>query len=127
MAGFIKRQLGAGAISTPVATATVLLSMPDLDTAAIERLLYEGARRRGVTVDAYRNLVQATADNAAGVTFEKALQVITAFEKMPPGERNALFEQLAIIEHEATRHGMSVSRFVRIMLGGDDGKPPIRH
>jgi hypothetical protein len=72
------------------------------------------------------SLVQATAD-VARVSFATALLVMTAFEKMLPGERNALFEQFAIIEHEAARHGMSVSRFVRIMLGGDDGKPPSRH
>jgi hypothetical protein len=99
--------------------------MSDLDPAAIESLLQEAARRRGVTVDAYRDLVQAIAD-VAGVSFATALQVITAFEKMSSGERNALFEQLAIIEREAARYGVSVSRFVRIMLGGDDGESP-RH
>ena len=101
--------------------------MSDLDAAAIEKLLHEGARRRGVTVDAYRNLVQATADNATGVTFERALQVVIAFERMPPGERNAMFEQLAIIEQEAARYGVPVSRFVKIMLCGDDGKSPAPH
>ena len=32
-----------------------------------------------------------------GWRFEKALQVVTDFEKMPPGERKALVEQLAIL------------------------------
>src|SRR4051812_1827124 len=99
--------------------------MPDLNPIAIENLLHEGALRYGVTVEAYRDLVQATAD-VARVSFAMALQVITAFEKLPPGERNALFEQLAIIEQEAARHGVSVTRFVRIMLGGDDEESPDR-
>jgi len=58
--------------------------MSDLDPAAIERLLHEGARRRGMTVDAYRDLVQATAEGAE-VSFATALQVITVLDKMPPG------------------------------------------
>ena len=101
--------------------------MSDLDPAAVERLLQEGAQRRGVTIAAYRDLVHATAD-VARVSFATALQVISAFEKMPPGERNTLFEQLAMIEQEATRFGVSVGRYVRIMFGGDeDEEPPIRH
>ena len=84
--------------------------MPDLDPAAIERLLQEAAQRRGVPIDAYRDLVQATAD-VARVSFATALQVMAVFEKMPAGERNALFEQLAIIEQEAARFGVSVSRY----------------
>ena len=43
-----------------------------MDPAAIERLLQEAAQRRGVTVDAYRDLVQATAD-IARVSFATAL------------------------------------------------------
>ena len=35
-------------------------NMPDLDAAAIESLLLDGARRRGMTVTAYRDLIQAT-------------------------------------------------------------------
>jgi len=101
--------------------------MSDLDPAAVESLLQEAARRRGVTVDAYRDLVQAIAD-VAGVDFATALKVIAVFEKMPAGERNALFEQLAVIEQQAARFGVSVGRYVRIMLGGEDnGKSPDRH
>jgi len=96
--------------------------MSDLEAADIERLLHEGARRRGMTVEAYRNLVQATTDDAAGVSFEKALQVVAAFERMRPGERKVLLEQLAILEEEAAGHGVSVGRFVRrIMLADDEG------
>ena len=58
--------------------------MPDLDPADIERLLQEGARRRGVTVEAYRDFVQAAADRA-GVSFATALQVISLLDKMPSG------------------------------------------
>ena len=100
--------------------------MSDLDPAAIESLLQEGARRRGVTVDAYRGLVQARAD-IARVSFATALLVITVFQKMPPGERKAFFEQLAIIEPEAARSGVSVRRLVSIMLSGGNGKSPTQH
>jgi len=41
--------------------------MSDLDPAAIERLLQDGARRRGVPVNAYRDLVQTKADIAGSV------------------------------------------------------------
>jgi hypothetical protein len=100
--------------------------MSDLDPAAtIESLLHDGARRRGMTLDAYRDLVQATADGAR-VGFATALLVITNFETMSPGERNTLVEQLAIIEKEATRCGVSVGRFLTIMLD-DDGDSPARH
>src|SRR3954453_7955026 len=98
-------------------------AMPDLDPATIDTLLQEGARRRGIKVNAYRDLVQAKAD-IAGIRFPTALLGITAFEKMSPGERKAWFEQLATFERQAARYGMSVARFVRIMLGRDDGKLP---
>ena len=101
--------------------------MSDLDPAVIENLLQEGARRRGVPLNAYRDLVQTKAD-IAGISFATALQVITAIEKMSPGERKALFEHLAIIERQAARYGMSVARFVRVMFGGDNhGKSSTRH
>jgi|KBSMisStaDraftv2_1062788.scaffolds.fasta_scaffold1452050_1 hypothetical protein len=99
--------------------------MPDLDPAAIERLLQEAAQRRGVPVDAYRDLIQAIAD-VARVDFATALQVTAVFERLPAAERNALFEHLAVIQQQAARLGVSVSRYVRIMLGGGDGEPPIR-
>jgi hypothetical protein len=57
--------------------------MPDLAPAAIESLLHEGARRRSMMIDAYRDLIQATADGS-GVSFATALQVITVLDKMPP-------------------------------------------
>src|SRR4051812_48427741 len=63
--------------------------MGDLDPAAIERLLHDGARRRGETVDAYRDFIQTTAGRA-GVSFEKALQLANYFETLPPGERKAM-------------------------------------
>ena len=101
--------------------------MPDLEPAAIKNLLNDGARRSRMTVDAYRGLIQSTA-NSAGVSFATALQVITAIEKMSPGERKALFEHLAIIERQAARYGMSVARFVRVIFGGDNhGKSSTRH
>ena len=78
--------------------------MFDLDPASIDNLLQEGARQRGVTIYAYRNLVQATAIDA-GVTFERALQVVADFHKMPSGERKVLVEQLAILEERAARYG----------------------
>ena len=99
--------------------------MADLDHAAIESLLNEGALRRGVPVDAYRNLVQATADNAAGVTFEEALQVVVAFDRMPPREHKP-WSRLPFLKEAAARYGASVSRSVKIMLCGDDGKSPAR-
>ena len=101
-------------------------AMSDLDPATIEKLLHDAVRRHGVTVDAYRGLIQATAE-IARVSFEVKLLLIAVFEKMPPGERNALFEQFAIIEEEAVRYGVSVSSLIGIMLGDGDGKPPTRH
>ena len=89
--------------------------MPDLAPAAVEKLLQEGARRRAVTVDTYRGLIRAIADRA-GAPFATALQVIAIFERVPLGERNALFEQLTIVEQQAPRFGVSVGRFVTIML-----------
>ena len=122
LAGIIKRPRGAGLI---VGARISKDAMPDLDPAAIERLLREAAERRGVPVDAYRDLVQAVAD-VAGVDFATALRVMAVFEKLPAAERNALFEHLAVIQQQAARLGVSVSRYVRIMLGGGDGEPPIR-
>ena len=52
--------------------------MSDLDPAPIERLLQEAAQRRGVPVDAYRDLVQAVAD-VAGVDFATALSTRSVF------------------------------------------------
>ena len=101
--------------------------MPDLDPAAIENLLHEGALRRGLKPNAYRDLVQAKAD-IAGISFATALQVITVLEKMSPSERKAWFGQLATFERQAARYGMSVTRFVRMMFSGrEDGKSPSRH
>ena len=87
--------------------------MPDLEPAAIKNLLNDGARRSRMTVDAYRSLIQSTA-NSARVSFATALQVITFFERMPPGERNAFFEQLAIIEKAAARYGVSVGLIINV-------------
>ena len=100
--------------------------MSDPDPATIERLLHDAARRHGVTIDAYRDLIKATAE-IARVSFETTLLVIAVFEKMPPGERNALFEQFTIIQEEAVRYGVSVPSLIRIMLGDGDGKSPTRH
>ena len=101
-------------------------AMPDVDPAAIESLLQEAALRRGVTVDTYRGLIQAITDRA-GAPFATRFQVIAVFEKLPPGERNTLFEQLPIIEQQAARFGVSVGRFVAIMLDEDDGASPAQH
>ena len=101
-------------------------AMSDLDPATIERLLHDAARRHGVSVGAYRGLIQATAE-IAGVSFEVTLLVTAVFEKMPAGERNALFEQFAIIQEEAVRYGVSVASLIRIVLGGGDGKSFTRH
>ena len=100
--------------------------MPDLDPADIERLLHDGAQRRGVTVDAHRNLIQTTAGRAR-VGFARALQVVADFEKMPSRERKVLVEHLAILKEEAARQGMSVSRFVTTMLDDADEETPARH
>jgi hypothetical protein len=99
--------------------------MPDLDPAVIESLLYDGAHRRGVTVDAYRDLVQAAADNA-GIAFGKALGVVNDFETLPPDKRAAIVETLAFIEEWAARRGVSVERFAEIMLDdhGTGNRPP---
>jgi len=53
----------------------------------------KGARRRGETVDAYRDFIQTTAGRA-GVSFEKALQLANYFETLPPGEPKAMVKQL---------------------------------
>ena len=98
--------------------------MPDLDPADIERLLHDGARRRGVTVDAYRDFIQAIAD-PAGVTFEKALQVISDFERMPPDEFKALAESLVMLNAEAARYGVSAGELAKIMLAYNDGELPL--
>ena len=73
-----------------------------------------------MTVDAYRDLIQATADRAR-VGLAGALQVIADFEKMSARERKVLVEHLAILKEKAAREGMSVARFVTIMLGDNDG------
>ena len=98
-------------------------AISDPDHASFERLLHDGAQRRGMTVEAYRDLIQATAAGS-GVSFATALQVVSDLEKMLPGERETLVEKLAILEQEAARYGVSVGRFVTIMLGGDDGESP---
>jgi len=100
--------------------------MADLDPAAIERLLHEGARRRGVTVDAYRDFIQTTA-NRSGATFEQALQLAAYYETLPPAERKAMVEQLDTIAEDAARYSVSVDRFAKIMLDDDSGEPPARH
>src|SRR3954467_13490717 len=101
--------------------------MPDLDPAAIETLLQEGARRRGVPVNAYRDLVQAKAD-IAEIDFATALHLINAVEKLSPEDRKFWFQQLSIVERAAARYGVSVVRFVRIMLDGDKSwDPSTRH
>jgi len=94
--------------------------MTYLDPTLIETLLQEGALRRGVTVVAYRDLIQATADGS-GASFERALQLAAYNETLPPDERKAMIEQLAIIEQEAARHGVSVTTFAKIMLSDGDG------
>ena len=45
---------------------------------------------------------------------------------MPSGERKVLVEQLAILEERAARYGVSVAKFVTILLGDDDGDSPSR-
>ena len=82
--------------------------MSDLDPAPIERLLQEAAQRRGVPVDAYRDLVQAVAD-VAGVDFATALRVMAVFEKLPAAERNALFEQLSSRQRTSACRSVSTS------------------
>ena len=99
--------------------------MADLDPAAVESLLQEAARRRGVSVDAYRDFIQAIAD-PAGVTFEKALQVISDFERMPPDEFKALAESLVMLDAEAARYGVSAGELAKIMLAYNDGELPPR-
>src|SRR3954451_13510820 len=80
-----------------------------IKTTAVENLFLEAALRRGVTVDTYRGLIQAITDRAGG-SFATALRVVAVFEKMPPGERNTLFEQLPITEQQAARFGLPVGR-----------------
>jgi len=98
----------------------------DLDPATIESLLHSGAGRRGVTVDAYRDFIKAIAD-PAGVTFEKAVQVISDFERMPPDELKALAESLVMLTAEAARYGVSVSGLAKIMLDYNDAELSPRH
>jgi len=120
-----KTVISSGRKNSPV-VLDVQDAMPDLDPAAIESLLQEAALRRGISVDTYRGLIQAITDRA-GAPFATALQVIAVFEKLPPAERNTLFEQLPLIEQQAARFGVSVSRFIGIMLDEDDGELAARH
>ena len=99
--------------------------MTYLDPTLIETLLQEGALRRGVTVVAYRALIQATADGS-GASFEQALQLAAYNETLPPDERKAMIEQLAIIKQEAARYGVSVTTFAKIMLSDGDGAARLR-
>jgi len=46
---------------------------------------------------------------------------------MPPDEFKAFAESLIMLTEEAARHGVSIGRFVTIMLSDDDGKSPARH
>ena len=47
--------------------------------------------------------------NAAGVTFEEALQVVVAFDRMPPRERKP-WSRLPFLKEAAARYGVSVNR-----------------
>ena len=96
--------------------------MAELDAAAIERLLHEGARQRGIAVGAYRELVEAIA-GPSGIAFEKALQIITYYDVLAPDERQSMFETIAAIDEAAARYGVSVDKFAEIMLR-DERKPP---
>jgi hypothetical protein len=79
-----------------------------------------------VTVEVYRNLIQATADDTR-VGFAKALQVINNFEKMPPDEFKASAESLIMLTEEAARYGVPVSELAKIMLDYDDEETPGGH
>ena len=103
--------------------------MPDLDLATIESLLLDGARRRGMTVTAYRDLIQAIA-NRTKAPFGKTLLVIDKFETSYPRDHQAVvkqIEQLAFLRDGAARLGVSVRRFLTILFGDDDGELPARH
>jgi len=114
LAGYIKRPREVAWLCRPdrhghhAARALSEHVMSDLDPAAIETLLQEGARRRGIPVNAYHDVVRAKTD-IAGISFATALQVTSAIEKMSSGK--AWFEQLAILERQAERYRMSVTRF----------------
>jgi len=103
--------------------------MPDLDAAAIESLLLDGARRHGMTVSAYRELLRAIA-NRTKAPFGKTLQVIENFETSYPRDHQAVveqIEQLAFLREGAARLGVSVRKFLMILFGDDEGKLPARH
>src|SRR3954453_21142739 len=100
--------------------------MADLDPAAIESLLNEGALRRGVPVDPYRNLVQATADKSRGGHVRGGAAGSRRFRQDASARAQAL-EQVAILEGGGSPLGVSVSRSVKIMLCGDHRKSPVRH
>jgi len=104
-------------------------NMPDLDAAAIESLLLDGARRHGMTVSAYRELLRAIA-NRTKAPFGKTLQVIENFETSYPRDHQAVveqIEQLAFLREGAARLGVSVRKFLMILFGDDEGKLPARH
>ena len=63
----------------------------------------------------------------AGVTFEKAAQVISDFQRMPPDEFKALAESLVMLTAEAARYGVSVSGLAKIMLDYNDAELSPRH
>ena len=102
--------------------------MPDLDPAAIESLLLDGARRRGMTVTAYRDLIKAIA-NRTKAPFGKTLLVIDNFETSYPRDQAVVeqIEQLAFLHEGAARLGVSVRRFLTILFGDEDGELPARH
>jgi len=103
--------------------------MPDLDPADIESLLLGGARRRGMTVTAYRDLIQAIA-NRTKAPFGKTLLVIDDLETSYPRDHQAVveqIEQLAFLREGAARLGVSVRKFLMILFGDDEGKLPARH
>ena len=95
-------------------------AISDLEPADIERLLERG---RGATVDAYCDFIQTIAD-LAGITFEKALQVISDFERMPPDEFKALAESLVMLTAEAARYGVSAGELTKIILDYNDRELP---
>src|SRR4051794_31025511 len=103
--------------------------MPDLGPADIENLLLDGARRRGMTVTAYRDLIQAMA-NRTKAPFGKTLLVIDKFEASYPRDHQAVvrqIEQLAFLREGAARLGVSVRRFLTILFDDEDGDLPARH
>src|SRR4051794_9739387 len=100
--------------------------MPDLDPAAIESLLLAGARRRRMTVEAYRDLIQAIT-NRTKAPFGKTLQVLENFETSYPRDHQAVvkhIEQLAYLREGAARLGVSVRRFLAILFGDEDEELP---